>query len=410
MPRHVEKSVFISYRRTNGIWTQAIYQDLTNHGYDVFYDLQGIDSGDFSQLIVENIKGRSHFLILLTPSALEQCGDPNDWLRREIETAIDTKRNIVPLMLESFDFGSPGAKKALTGKLALLKNYNGLRIYSEYFEEGMKRLRERYLNVSLDSVLHPISRGIELATKAQQKKAKKTKAVQKRELTAQEWYERGYQNGENKNYEEEIRCYTEAIRIHKKFPNAFFNRGLAKLDQNDLKGAIADFSSTIRLTADDAAAYYHRGIAYSESGNFNRAIEDFSKVINFRPNFEAAYYNRGLTYENNNYFKEAIRDYRAAIQRKPNYGLAIISIFIVLNKLGKSAEAQKYEKLAFELIKGESEYNQACFESRRGNIIGALALLKVGLEKGLVTKAWARKDPDFENIRDNPRFTELVRE
>src|SRR5262245_50501195 len=34
----IEKSVFLSYRRTNAPWALAIFQDLTHHGYDVFYD------------------------------------------------------------------------------------------------------------------------------------------------------------------------------------------------------------------------------------------------------------------------------------------------------------------------------------------------------------------------------------
>jgi hypothetical protein len=103
----IEKSVFISYRRTNMPWALAIYQHLTGQGYDVFFDYLSIPSGDFEKIIVENIKGRAHFIVVLTPSALERCNEPGDWLRREIETAMDEKRNIVPLMLESFDYGSP---------------------------------------------------------------------------------------------------------------------------------------------------------------------------------------------------------------------------------------------------------------------------------------------------------------
>jgi hypothetical protein len=42
----------------------------------VFIDYSGIASGDFEQVILENINARAHFLVLLTPSALERCGDP----------------------------------------------------------------------------------------------------------------------------------------------------------------------------------------------------------------------------------------------------------------------------------------------------------------------------------------------
>jgi hypothetical protein len=114
-----EKTVFISYRRTNFPWALAIFQSLTQHGYDVFFDFNGIASGDFERVILGNIKARAHFLILLTPSALKRSGDPGDWLRREIETAFANRRNVVPLMLEGFDFGRPAVAKQLTGTLVL---------------------------------------------------------------------------------------------------------------------------------------------------------------------------------------------------------------------------------------------------------------------------------------------------
>jgi TIR domain len=121
----VERTVFISYRRTTNFpWALAIFQNLTQHGYDVFLDYTGIASGDFERVILGNITARAHFLVVLTPSALERCDEPEDWLRREIETALDSQRNTVPLMLEGFDFGTPTIASQLTGKLAALKHYD----------------------------------------------------------------------------------------------------------------------------------------------------------------------------------------------------------------------------------------------------------------------------------------------
>jgi hypothetical protein len=102
----IEKTVFISYRRTDEAWAMAVFGDLTHNGYDVFIDYDAIASGNFESAILENIKARAHFLVLLTPTALERCGDPKDWMRREIEAALDSKRNIVPLMFAGFDFGT----------------------------------------------------------------------------------------------------------------------------------------------------------------------------------------------------------------------------------------------------------------------------------------------------------------
>lgn len=152
----IEKTVFISYRRKDISWALAVYQYLTSQKYDVFFDYTSIPSGDFEQIIVSNIRARAHFVLILTPISLDRCSNPGDWLRREIETAIDEKRNIIPLFFDGFSFGSTSVIEKLTGKLSSLNRYNGLDIPSGYFLEAMERLRSRYLNVPLDAVLHPV--------------------------------------------------------------------------------------------------------------------------------------------------------------------------------------------------------------------------------------------------------------
>ncbi|HXO93363.1 MAG TPA: hypothetical protein VN825_04465, partial [Candidatus Acidoferrum sp.] len=82
----------------------------------------------------------------MTPTALERVGDPKDWMRREIEAALDSQRNIVPLMLEGFSFGAPTSGPYLTGRLAALTQYNGLEVPAAFFAEAMERLRNRFLN------------------------------------------------------------------------------------------------------------------------------------------------------------------------------------------------------------------------------------------------------------------------
>jgi hypothetical protein len=191
MPGRVEKTVFISYRRTNFYIALAVYQDLTQHGYDVFFDYESIKSGDFEQIITQNIKGRAHFVILLTPSALERCNEPGDWLRREIELAIDEKRNIVPLMLEGFSFSSPSITKYLTGKLAALKKYNGLNVPADYFKAAMERLRNDFLSVPLDAVLHPISDKVQEVVRENQMAANTAPKIAPKELREQVLFEKG---------------------------------------------------------------------------------------------------------------------------------------------------------------------------------------------------------------------------
>ncbi len=250
---HIEKTVFLSYRRTNVPWALAISQNLTHFGYDVFFDFNGIASGDFEQVILENIKARAHFLVLLTPSALERCHEPEDWLRREIETALEARRNIVPLMLEGFDFATPGIARQLTGVIAPLRKYNALRIPSEYFEEAMERMRKKWLSVALTGVSHPASPSAVTAAKNQQTAAAAAPQVAEEELTAQEWFERAvYASDPN----EKIDLYDQAIRLNPDFADAFFHRGTARKANGDLEGAHQDYNEAIRLEPNFAKAFY----------------------------------------------------------------------------------------------------------------------------------------------------------
>jgi formylglycine-generating enzyme required for sulfatase activity len=164
----IEKTVFISYRRTDVYTALAVYQDLKNQGYDIFFDYRSISSGAFEQIILSNIKARAHFLLILTSTALDRCNEPGDWLRREIKTAIDERRNIIPLLFKGFQFGAPSVSDKLTGKLKDLSGYNGLNVHEDYFDEAMYRLRTQYLNVPLDTVLHPVSTLVRNAVREEQ--------------------------------------------------------------------------------------------------------------------------------------------------------------------------------------------------------------------------------------------------
>ena len=247
----IEKTVFLSYRRTNVPWALAIFQNLTQHGYDVFFDYNGIASGDFERVILGNITARAHFLVLLTPSALERCGDPADWLRREIETALVNQRNIVPLMLEGFDFGTPKIASQLTGTLEALKHYNGLSIPPEYFMEAMERLRSRYLNVPLTAVLHPASLSAQRAVTEQKAAAQAAPAVKEEELTAQQWFERGLAATD---VDEQLRFYSEALRLKPDYALRPQQPGNARRDKGDLEGALKGYNEALRLKPDLAAA------------------------------------------------------------------------------------------------------------------------------------------------------------
>ena len=364
----VEKTVFISYRRTNFPWALAIFQHLTAHGYDVFFDFKGIASGDFERVILENIRARAHFLVLLTPSALKKSGLPGDWLRREIEAALDTQRNIVPLMLERFNFGAPSIAKHLTGKIATLTRYNALPVPAEYFDEAMGRLRERYLNVPLDTVLHPSSPVAGDFARQQQRAATLAPAVEERELTAQEYFEQAF---EANDPGEALRLYSSAIRLQPDFALAFNNRGALRRDyQGDVAGAREDYDTAIRVQPDLAMAFSNRGNLRAQQGDVAGAREDFDTAIRLQPDDADTFIDRGKLRRGQGDLAGAREDYNAAIRLQPDFASAFFNRGILRAEQGDVAGAREDFDTAIRLKPDDAKAfdNRAKLRVQQGDV------------------------------------------
>lgn len=56
---NAEKTVLISYRRDSSSYTaRAIYQDFRHNGYDVFMNVESVDSGPFDTIILNQIAAK----------------------------------------------------------------------------------------------------------------------------------------------------------------------------------------------------------------------------------------------------------------------------------------------------------------------------------------------------------------
>ncbi len=90
--------IFISYRREDAAeLARNIQLQLEKYGYRVFLDVERLKDGHFDKKIIDAIKSAKVFLALLTPKYLGRCGDGDDWVRKEIECAVENKITIVPV-------------------------------------------------------------------------------------------------------------------------------------------------------------------------------------------------------------------------------------------------------------------------------------------------------------------------
>ncbi len=120
--------VFISYRRKDGSdYARQIQLKLQNYGYNVFLDFDELKDSVFDKRIMNAISNSKVFIAILTPQYLSRTSNPEDWVRKEIECAVEKGVHIVPINIDRQWQGFPSNCPEHIAK------YIGQHHYSEIF-------------------------------------------------------------------------------------------------------------------------------------------------------------------------------------------------------------------------------------------------------------------------------------
>jgi tetratricopeptide (TPR) repeat protein len=171
--------------------------------------------------------------------------------------------------------------------------------------------------------------------------------------------------------------------------------------------ALAIYLEAAALAPEDARPYQGLGDLYRDAGDTERALEVYRQAIQCDPDSDV-YGSLGDIYYLTGEVEDAVAAYRQALEHNPRDAFSRASLAGIYRKLGRQAEYEEHLAMAREVIVHENEYNRACFEAIQGNADEAIALLRIALDKRLVSPALIRRDPDFDFIRDDPRFKALI--
>ena len=143
--------------------------------------------------------------------------------------------------------------------------------------------------------------------------------------------------------------------------------------------AIEDYDKAIELNPEYAAAYYNRGNRYRDLGQHERAIEDYDSAIELGPELAEAYSNRGITYADLGQHEQAIENYDMILELDSEYESAY--------------------------------YNKACSFALQNEVMKAVKLLRIAfaMDAGRNCRL-AEDDSDFDSIREEKEFVELIKE
>ncbi|MEB3192714.1 MAG: TIR domain-containing protein [Snowella sp.] len=86
------------------------------------------------------------------------------------------------------------------------------------------------------------------------------------QLTAEEWFNSGYNKAQSGDYQGAIADFNQAIKIKPDNALAYYNRGLAKYNLGDKQGAINDFNQAAQL--------------YSQQGNMEMYLKALDNIKN----------------------------------------------------------------------------------------------------------------------------------
>jgi PQQ-dependent catabolism-associated CXXCW motif protein len=124
---------------------------------------------------------------------------------------------------------------------------------------------------------------------------------------------RGNQLFNDKQYDQSIKEYDQAIKLDRSNALYFTNRGNAYSLIKDYRRALDDYGQAIMRDSKNADLYNRRGNAYFAVADYAHAVEDYGRAIEINPKNAIYFGNRGLADFRNNDFARAITDYGQAI-------------------------------------------------------------------------------------------------
>lgn len=211
-------------------------------------------------------------------------------------------------------------------------------------------------------------------------------------------------------YEKAIAACQQAIALDPKDASPHHGLGNVYADLGRTDDAIAAYQQAIALDPKNALPHNGLGIVYRQLGRTDDAIASFQQAIELDPKFAAPHNRLGNVYRQLGRTDEAIVAYQQAIKLDPKDTLSHNGLGIVYAELGHTDKATVAFQRAIELDpKYNGSYlNLAIVSINQGQAEVALTYLQEGLALVPQKRQWAANHPNFEALRDDPRFQALV--
>lgn len=95
-----KENIFISYRRVPCVeFARTIHYALAKFGIDSFFDYTSCRDGHFNEKIYDAIDYCQYFFLIMMDGSLDSMSEnENDWVRKELEYAVEKGKIIIPIV------------------------------------------------------------------------------------------------------------------------------------------------------------------------------------------------------------------------------------------------------------------------------------------------------------------------
>ena len=221
-----------------------------------------------------------------------------------------------------------------------------------------------------------------------------------------------------RDLEEAQRASEQALTLNPNSAEAHVSVGQAIAIQRRFSEAANAFDRAIEKDPTLYEAYYLYGRMVFESGEIEKAADLFQRAQSVRPDdYEApalraqALTELGRQDEARRANEAAIESIEKHLELNPDEARAYSLGASVLIRLGKTERSKQWTQQAMTLAPNDPLilYNAACNWALLGESEHALDGLERALEAGVAIGDWIQHDPDFEGLRNHPRFRAIVK-
>ena len=207
-----------------------------------------------------------------------------------------------------------------------------------------------------------------------------------------------------------------AVTLAPNLADAHASRGYTLSLAKKYKEADLEFNEAIRLNSNCFHAYYFYGRSGFARGDVELSAEMFRKAADVR---KEDYQSLMLLTQSLLILKrdnaketgrEGIERARKQLTLNPNDVRALSLGSTTLYDIGGIPECYEWMERALVLAPEDSGvlFNGACLYAKSGMKDKAMALLEKALKRGSGSKLWILHDPDYDTLRDDPRFIALM--